>query len=81
MRTGSSRFVKPRRHGPAGGQPERQAAHLVRRPPAGDQNAKRNFERYLELARAEALSGNTIAAENYYQHAEHYYRSMREPDS
>ena len=31
---------------------------------------------HLELARAEALAGNTVGAENYYQHAEHYFRSM-----
>jgi hypothetical protein len=44
--------------------------------PGGSQNAQRNYERYLALARAEAQSGNTVAAENYYQHAEHYFRSM-----
>jgi hypothetical protein len=44
--------------------------------PKGTQNARRNYERYLELARAEALTGNTVGAENYYQHAEHYFRSM-----
>jgi hypothetical protein len=42
------------------------------------QNAQRNYERYLVLARAEALTGDRIAAENYYQHAEHYFRSMAE---
>jgi len=42
------------------------------------QNAQRNYERYLALAQAEALSGDRIAAENYLQHAEHYLRSMRE---
>ena len=42
----------------------------------GPQNAQRSYERYLELARAEALSGNIIGAENYYQHAEHFFRSM-----
>jgi hypothetical protein len=42
----------------------------------GSQNAQRNYERYLALARAEALIGNTVGAENYYQYAEHYYRSM-----
>jgi Domain of unknown function (DUF4167) len=42
----------------------------------GSQNAQRSYERYLALARAEALSGNMIGAENYYQHAEHYFRSM-----
>ena len=30
----------------------------------------------MALARAESLSGNTVGAENYYQHAEHYYREM-----
>jgi hypothetical protein len=38
------------------------------------QRAKK--KRYLALAQAEAQSGNTVAAENYYQHAEHYFRSM-----
>jgi hypothetical protein len=42
----------------------------------GSQNAQRNYERYIALARAEAVSGDIIAAENYYQYAEHYYRSM-----
>ena len=40
------------------------------------QNAQRSYERYLALARAEALIGNTVGAEKYYQHAEHYFRSM-----
>ncbi len=42
----------------------------------GSQNAQRSYERYLALAQAEALSGDMIGAENYYQHAEHYFRSM-----
>ncbi|HLN09059.1 MAG TPA: DUF4167 domain-containing protein [Xanthobacteraceae bacterium] len=42
----------------------------------GSQNAQRSYERYLALAQAEALSGNMIGAENYYQHAEHYFRMM-----
>jgi hypothetical protein len=42
------------------------------------QNAQRNYERYLALARAEAVAGDRIAAENYFQHAEHYFRSMSE---
>jgi hypothetical protein len=37
---------------------------------------KESYERYLALARAEAQNGNTIAAENFYQHAEHYFRLM-----
>ena len=44
--------------------------------PRGFQNMKQSYERYLALARAESQNGNTVAAENYYQHAEHYFRSM-----
>jgi Domain of unknown function (DUF4167) len=42
----------------------------------GSQSAQRQYERYLVLAQAEAGTGNLIGAENYYQHAEHYFRSM-----
>ena len=45
---------------------------------ANVQNFERSYERYLSLARAEALTGDRIAAENYFQHAEHYFRAMRE---
>jgi Domain of unknown function (DUF4167) len=31
-------------------------------------------EKYMQLARDAQSSGDPIAAENYYQHAEHYYR-------
>jgi hypothetical protein len=34
----------------------------------------------LALAQAEAQAGNLIGAENYYQHAEHYFRSMSPAD-
>ena len=60
---------------------DRKPVNLVGRQPVNDQSAKRHYERYLELALAEARSGNTIAAENYYQHAEHYYRTMGGLDS
>ena len=49
----------------------------ARTEPKSSQNAQRNYERYLALARAEAQIGNTVGAENYYQYAEHYFRSMR----
>jgi hypothetical protein len=42
----------------------------------GSGNAQRNYERYLALAQAQAQSGDIVGAENYYQHAEHYFRSM-----
>ena len=35
----------------------------------GSHNARRNYERYLAIAQAEAQSGNTVAAENYYEHS------------
>jgi hypothetical protein len=41
-------------------------------------NAQRNYERYVALANAAGLKGDQIAAENYFQHAEHYLRSMHE---
>jgi Domain of unknown function (DUF4167) len=31
-------------------------------------------EKYIQLARDAQASGDPVAAENYYQHAEHYYR-------
>jgi hypothetical protein len=37
-------------------------------------NAYQVFEKYLALARDAHSAGDRIAAENYYQHAEHYYR-------
>ncbi len=33
-------------------------------------------EKYIQLARDSQASGDPVAAENYYQHAEHYFRSM-----
>ena len=42
----------------------------------GVQNAQRSYERYLALAQEEARAGNVVSAENYYQHAEHYFRMM-----
>jgi hypothetical protein len=37
-------------------------------------NAYQVFEKYQALARDAHSAGDRIAAENYYQHAEHYYR-------
>lgn len=39
-------------------------------------NAYQVFERYIALAREAASAGDRIAAENLYQHAEHYFRIM-----
>jgi hypothetical protein len=37
-------------------------------------SAHQIFERYLALAREATASDDRIAAENFYQHAEHYFR-------
>jgi hypothetical protein len=39
-------------------------------------NAYQVFERYLALAREAQTSGDRVAAENFFQHAEHYFRVM-----
>jgi hypothetical protein len=39
-------------------------------------NAHQVLERYLALARDASSAGDRITAENYYQHAEHYYRLL-----
>ena len=56
---------------------KRWTSSVARPEPKSSQNAQRDYERYLALARAEAQIGNTVGAENYYQYAEHYFRSMR----
>jgi Domain of unknown function (DUF4167) len=41
-------------------------------------SARRNYQRYVALAREAGLKGDAIEAENCYQHAEHFYRLLRE---
>jgi Domain of unknown function (DUF4167) len=41
-------------------------------------NAKARYRMYVTLAQAAALTGDAVETENCYQHAEHYYRVMRE---
>src|SRR5262245_48485728 len=38
--------------------------------------ARRQYERYIALADAAVLRGDPVEAQNYYQHAEHYFRVM-----
>ena len=58
------------------------ARRFANRPKQGTSNGVRpdlrgrSYERYLTLAQAQAQSGDVIGAENYYQHAEHYLRSI-----
>ena len=62
-----------RREQPAG---RTNAMHRQRQNGAG--NAHQNYERYLALAREAMSNGDRIEAENFYQHAEHYFRVMRD---
>ena len=41
-------------------------------------NAAQVFEKYLTLAREATVSGNRVAAETYFQYAEHYYRIIND---
>jgi hypothetical protein len=61
----------------AGAGTSRQWSLPPRVEPKGSHNARRNYDRYLALAQAEAQAGNSVAAENYYEHAEHFFRTMR----
>jgi hypothetical protein len=75
----SKTVMRPRQPEPVAsfaGRSRRRTSSAGRPESKGSQNAQRSYERYLALAQAEALSGDMIGAENYYQHAEHYFRSM-----
>jgi len=67
-------------HRPNSGRPfvnrSKRTSNGARGEPRGSQNAQRSYERYLALAQAQAQSGDIIGAENYYQYAEHYFRTM-----
>jgi hypothetical protein len=67
---GSKRLAQSKRRAP----PE--TPRWTHSKPNRSRNDRRDYEHYIGLARAAALNGNAIEAENYYQHAEHYYRSM-----
>ncbi|MGB8531157.1 MAG: DUF4167 domain-containing protein [Pseudolabrys sp.] len=67
---------QPRPAAPFASRSKRWSSNATRQEQKGSHNAQRNYERYLALAQAEVQSGNIVGAENYYQHAEHYFRSM-----
>lgn len=59
-----------------GSRSKRWNSNAARNKPNASQNARRSYERYLALAQAEIHAGDVVAAEYYYQHAEHYFRLM-----
>ena len=67
-KTAANTVRQRRKDGTSGlGRPETRAA----------QDPRVKYQQYVTLAVAETQAGDLIAAENYYQHAEHYLRSMR----
>jgi hypothetical protein len=90
MRQGQGKRNRGRHHNGGGGHHQQQQQQGNRpRPPHRVQvfdssgpsvkirgNAYQVFERYIALAREAASAGDRIAAENLYQHAEHYFRVM-----
>ncbi|HTZ76850.1 MAG TPA: DUF4167 domain-containing protein [Stellaceae bacterium] len=87
MRQGQNKRNRGRNNGGGGGHHQQQGNRP--RPPHRMQvfessgpsvkirgNAYQVFERYIALAREAASAGDRIAAENLYQHAEHYFRIM-----
>ena len=75
MQNGSKRTMRVRRSGPVPS-PNRWTSSAARPEPTKSQHAQKTYEQYLALARAETQIGNMVGAENYYQHAEHYFRLM-----
>ena len=77
MNNGSKNVMRTRQPKPTGSlaaRPKRWTPTSARPQWRGSQSAQRSYERYLALAQEEARSGNVVGAENYYQHAEHYFR-------
>ena len=70
------------RGGGGGGKPQQQNANRAfdSNGPEGVKvrgNAQHVFEKYQQLARDAGTSGDRVLAENYLQHAEHYFRTIR----
>ena len=69
---------------PQGQRPPHQRPPGIRPPSTGRhsaQNARNNYERYTTMAKDAARRGDVVEAENCYQHAEHYFRVMKEQGS
>jgi hypothetical protein len=67
---------RPKSTTPFSNRSKRWTSNVSRPELSGSQNMQRSYERYLALAQAQAQSGDRIGAEDCYQHAEHYFRSM-----
>jgi hypothetical protein len=81
MLNDSNRSRPPNRRPGAGSFSHSQRSNPIQRQSDNPINARRNYERYLTLARTATLAADAIEAENYYQHAEHFFRVMNEGNS
>jgi Domain of unknown function (DUF4167) len=76
MQNGRKTNTRPHQQRPFAGRSQRWPSSAPRPEPRGSHNARRSYDRYVALAQAELQAGDRVAAENYYQHAEHYFRLM-----
>ncbi|MEO3427212.1 DUF4167 domain-containing protein [Pelagibius sp. CAU 1746] len=83
MRQGSNSGRRPRgrtnrkQHGGGGGGQSRTHTFDSNGPDGRVRgNARQVYEKYLTLARDATSAGDRVAAEAYYQHAEHYFRIL-----
>ena len=57
-------------------------SNFVRKSPGrNNDNAPKLIEKYSNLAREALSNGDKILSENYYQHAEHFIRILKEKES
>ena len=68
-----SKWGGPKNAGTSAGGSVRQAQTPTR---GGGADPKQTFERYVEMAKAAASSGDTVESEKYYQYADHFLRLM-----
>jgi Domain of unknown function (DUF4167) len=82
MRIGQTNRPYGRNHGNNPNRTRQQAPHRSQNLDSNGPNVKirgtphQIFERYVALAREASTSGDRVAVENLYQHAEHYFRVM-----
>jgi hypothetical protein len=81
MLNDSNRSRPPNRRPGAGSFSHNPRSKPIRHQSENPINVRRNYERYLTLALAATQAGDTIEAENYYQHAEHFFRVMNDRNS
>ena len=75
------RLFRPKRlqHSPRPSAPRQGGARHIN-PRQAAASARSKYENYITRARDAASRGDTIEAENLYQHAEHYFRLLREQE-